>query len=141
MELCRAEAEMDTPTRRIEFPMHAYAENVYLVRRLVDQGAAQWGLPKRIQHDARLVLTELASNATRLYPRQMLKTWIAYPETQVLELCVWDPDPFNVPVLKEPDYEAEKGRGLQLVAALSREWSWYPSETSGGKVVWARQVW
>jgi hypothetical protein len=41
----------------------------------------------------------------------MLKTWIAYPSGRVLELCVWDPDPFNVPVLKEPDYEAEKGRG------------------------------
>jgi hypothetical protein len=38
----------------------------------------------------------------------------------------------------DPAYD---GPWLQLVAALSREWSWYRSETSCGKVVWARQVW
>src|SRR5262249_61167220 len=33
--------------------------------------------------------------------------------------------------------EAENGRGLMLVEAISRKWGWYFRDDSGGKFVWA----
>jgi hypothetical protein len=126
---------------RIEFTMRAYAENVYLVRNMLRQARLAWSLPDAVYDDAGLILTEFATNASRLYPRQALKVWAAMPEPCVLELAVWDPDPFAAPELKAACEKDESGRGLCLVAGLSAEWGWYPSATTGGKVVWARLVW
>ena len=36
-----------------------------------------------------------------------------------------------------PDLEAEGGRGLFLVAALSTQWGWVPTQDPVGKVVWS----
>jgi hypothetical protein len=34
--------------------------------------------------------------------------------------------------------DAESGRGLLLVDAISKRWDWYfPQDGAGGKVVWA----
>ncbi len=33
--------------------------------------------------------------------------------------------------------DAEGGRGLLLVEAISHRWSWYATPEQGGKVVWA----
>jgi hypothetical protein len=33
--------------------------------------------------------------------------------------------------------EAENGRGLMLVEAISEQWGWYFREDNDGKVVWA----
>jgi len=35
------------------------------------------------------------------------------------------------------DEQAEGGRGLLLVEALSAKWDWYTQTEMGGKVVWA----
>jgi hypothetical protein len=47
---------------------------------------------------------------------------------------VSDPDP-SPPIMAEVDSEAEGGRGLMLVQALSKEWDYYLPRT-GGKVVY-----
>jgi anti-sigma regulatory factor (Ser/Thr protein kinase) len=55
------------------------------------------------------------------------------------ELCirVWDPDPTPPPRDQAlPDDDAEHGRGLFIVSALSKRWGWYPGR-NGGKHVWA----
>jgi anti-sigma regulatory factor (Ser/Thr protein kinase) len=49
-------------------------------------------------------------------------------------VAVTDPSPLP-PVLREVRDDAEHGRGLHLVAALSAGWSWYPHGT--GKAVYA----
>lgn len=50
---------------------------------------------------------------------------------------VWDSDP-HPPVPGTPGLFDENGRGLTLVAALTKTWGAYPAEiTAGGKVVWA----
>ena len=52
-------------------------------------------------------------------------------------LCsVSDPSPAP-PVLKEPDYFAESGRGLHLIDSLSESWGWTLSADRPGKSVWA----
>lgn len=42
----------------------------------------------------------------------------------------------EAPMVKEPELEAEGGRGLWLVELLTARWGWYPVEGLGGKVVW-----
>ena len=52
-------------------------------------------------------------------------------------LEVWDPSP-RMPVVREPDFVSESGRGLHIVAALAAGFGWYETRERGGKVVWAR---
>jgi hypothetical protein len=49
---------------------------------------------------------------------------------------VWDANP-QPPARAEITDEAESGRGLLLVQAMSERWDWYFPEQTGGKVVWA----
>ena len=49
---------------------------------------------------------------------------------------VWDQSP-RVPEAKQPGPEAENGRGLVLVEALSERWGWGRVPGWSGKVVWA----
>jgi anti-sigma regulatory factor (Ser/Thr protein kinase) len=51
-----------------------------------------------------------------------------------LRIEVWDADD-RPPEPRTADAEAEGGRGLPLVAALSADWGWRPVQ-DGGKVVW-----
>jgi hypothetical protein len=48
---------------------------------------------------------------------------------------VWDRD-LTPPIAKELSADAEDGRGLVIVAALSQRWGYF-RPTEGGKVVWA----
>lgn len=57
---------------------------------------------------------------------------LLFDNSVVLE--VWDADP-NPPVMQEQTLDAEGGRGLFLVATMSRRWNYYHPK-SGGKVVW-----
>lgn len=55
------------------------------------------------------------------------------PGRLVIEVSDSDPNP---PVLNDASPEAESGRGLMLVQALSKEWSFY-FPASGGKIIFA----
>lgn len=129
-----------TAALRIDFDMHALEANVYLVRSLVNQAALTWVLPDDVRRTAQLILTEFVTNAVRLYTGSALKVWVANPDGGgLLEMGVWDSDPSKGPHLPTPSLMDENGRGLHLVHELTDgAWGWYPSETTGGKVVWAR---
>jgi anti-sigma regulatory factor (Ser/Thr protein kinase) len=125
--------------RRFDLEIKGFGENVYLVRSLVDQAAETWGLSDDVREPGRLVLTELTTNAVRLYAGQVIRVWVADPGDGGLELAVWDPGAGEEPRLLHAPDDAIGGRGLWLVHELSGErWGWYVSETTHGKVVWAR---
>jgi anti-sigma regulatory factor (Ser/Thr protein kinase) len=125
--------------RRLDLELKGYAENVYLVRSLVDQAAETWALSGDVRDSGRLVLTELATNAARLYEGQPIRAWVADPGDGGMELAVWDPGAAERPRLLHAPDDAIGGRGLWLVHELSgQRWGWYVSETTRGKVVWAR---
>jgi hypothetical protein len=64
-----------------------------------------------------------------------VRLWLSADEYRVV-IQVWDgSDRPPVPQPVEP--EADSGRGLLLVGALSAEWGCYTPEKSSGKVVWA----
>ena len=98
----------------------------------------EWGL-RACRQDAELLVSELVTNAIQasrvLGPGTAVRLWLLSDGTQVM-IMVWDAGR-QPPVRVESSPDAESGRGLLLVEALSRQWSWYPTPEPGGKVVWA----
>lgn len=104
----------------------------------------EWGLAA-LGDDAELVVSELATNgvqASRAMTHAAIRLWLASDRAQVV-VCVWDASR-QPPVRMDAAEDAEHGRGLLLVEAVSAQWGWFPAEpgspwTDGhhGKVVWA----
>ncbi|WP_330241380.1 ATP-binding protein [Streptomyces sp. NBC_00525] len=110
---------------------------------------AGWGVAADVVETARLLVSELATNAVRHsedaeepappYSSQSdVRTFELALEAVpgAIRLSVWDRDA-RPPVLKEVGVDATGGRGIFIVAALSRAWGYYPARSTTGKVVWA----
>ena len=96
----------------------------------------EWGIAG-LADSAGLLVTELVANAVKA-SRGMaqvagVRLWLLSDSVQIL-ILVWDASP-QPPVLKAVADEAEQGRGLQIVEAVSEQWGWYAS--TNGKSVWA----
>jgi hypothetical protein len=99
-----------------------------------------WGQAE-IGPNAGVVVSELVTNSVaasaglRLAPAPVL-VWLA-SDSHYLLLAVADASP-QPPVRLSPGPDAERGRGLALVEALSNRWGWHPASITGlRKVVWA----
>jgi anti-sigma regulatory factor (Ser/Thr protein kinase) len=94
-----------------------------------------WGLSKLIA-DTELLVSELTTNAIAAVQSTLLvRMWLLADAERVLVL-VWDPSPLP-PVLAHSGLDAESGRGLQIVEAVSQLWDWYWPRDVTGKIVWA----
>ncbi|QYA94399.1 ATP-binding protein [Streptomyces anulatus] len=116
-------------------------------RIFIRQTLEHWRVPDYIDV-AELVVSELVTNAieaTGITDPQ--PKWTAVTDEHVigvqlriigarLYVEVWDRST-DTPVTKHPDDEAEGGRGLLLIEAMTEHWDVYQSE-AGGKVVWAQ---
>jgi anti-sigma regulatory factor (Ser/Thr protein kinase) len=99
-----------------------------------------------IAETAELIVSELVTNAVRYagepagithHPQRTAVSLIALSLrnfSEVLLIEVYDTDS-NPPMLSSVDDSAENGRGLMLVDALSKEWS-YSFPPGGGKIVY-----
>jgi serine/threonine-protein kinase RsbW len=84
---------------------------------------------------AELLVSELVTNAVKFSgPGPACLTLILRYGAGQLRIEVADPGPGS-PVAAAADPDAESGRGLLLIEALSREWGSGPRD-SGGKVVY-----
>ena len=108
-------------------------------RQLTRTTLTRWGLP-HLTDDAETIATELTTNAlnSATTPRGTLPAIIfaIHRRPGQLRLLVWDNGP-GQPHPAQPGPDAETGRGLAIVAALSSQWGWWPTPNSGGKVVWS----
>jgi anti-sigma regulatory factor (Ser/Thr protein kinase) len=99
----------------------------------------EWGIAE-FSNNAELLVSELVTNALKASQatrRSMpIRLWVLSDKVQVV-ILVWDDNP-HPPVRADTSEEAESGRGLILVEALSDKWSWYAHEGLGGKVVWCQ---
>jgi anti-sigma regulatory factor (Ser/Thr protein kinase) len=86
---------------------------------------------------AELLVSELVTNAVQITQADArtapVRLWLLAGRARLLML-VWDASPLP-PVRVSPDGEAENGRGLLLVEALSTRWDHF-GHHGGGKVVW-----
>jgi anti-sigma regulatory factor (Ser/Thr protein kinase) len=123
----------------IELP--ALAVSTYWARRHAHAALGAWQIPADTTDTVLLLVSELVTNAsaatTRPAPADgsalITQTLRRRPGILVIEVADNDPSP---PVLADTGPDSEAGRGLILVQALSKEWSWYFPPT-GGKTVYA----
>ena len=86
-------------------------------------------------HDAEAVAAELVTNAIQHTGAQVVGLEMTCLEgSGVLAIVVTDPSP-HPPVKRAPTADAEHGRGLYLVDALSARWGWRRQDP--GKAVYA----
>jgi two-component sensor histidine kinase len=64
-----------------------------------------------------------------------IRLWLRSDKSRVL-ILVWDGNP-QPPVRIDVTEDAENGRGLLLVEAISDQWNWYQPDNADGKLVWA----
>ena len=99
----------------------------------------EWGTIGDLGDSAELLVTELITNAVRATREagrdSAVRLWLLSDSAQIL-ILVWDASP-RPPVLADAGDEAEHGRGLMLVDAVSEQWGWYSRQDSDGKFVWA----
>jgi anti-sigma regulatory factor (Ser/Thr protein kinase) len=115
---------------------HPNAQSVGTARDFGLATLRRWTVADRAD-DIAIVLSELLTNALRHgadHPAHPVRVALVQPARFVL-VVVADPGR-QVPVLKEPDYLAESGRGLHVVNALSDTWG-CTMPTDAGKAVWA----
>jgi anti-sigma regulatory factor (Ser/Thr protein kinase) len=97
----------------------------------------EWGL-NGLAESAELLVSELVTNAVNAsgQPGQTVSLNLAGNATRVL-IEVRDADP-RPPAPSEPGVPGTDGTGdgVLLIAALSTDWNWYPTQDPPGKVVW-----
>lgn len=110
---------------------------------------SRWGVHVDIVETVQLLVSELATNAvqhpkegeTETSPFSVRNTAQTFQLTleilgDAVKVSVWDRDT-RPPVLKQVGIEATGGRGIFIVAVMSRRWGHYPAHGMPGKVVWA----
>ena len=96
------------------------------------------GYPELVGNAAQIV-SELVTNAVTATAsddprtRGRIRLHLGLDQGRPL-LEVWDSSP-RMPVIREPDFAAESGRGLYIVGTLAARFGWI--EREGGKTVWA----
>jgi anti-sigma regulatory factor (Ser/Thr protein kinase) len=89
--------------------------------------------------DVEILVSELVTNAVAasrsLDQVPPVRLWLLSDKARVL-VVVWDASP-RPSARVEADDDAESGRGLLLVEAISSQWGWYPTQEIGGKATWA----
>ncbi|HEY2766234.1 MAG TPA: ATP-binding protein [Pseudonocardiaceae bacterium] len=120
------------PRHRRHMPLPCEVTHGRRVRRMVEQTCQEWGVPG-IVSDAVLVASELTENVVR-HARCEGVLRLELRGT-VLSVAVTDTDS-RPPRLRPAHQRRDGGRGLVLVAELSRAWGYAPRGRFG-KVVWA----
>jgi anti-sigma regulatory factor (Ser/Thr protein kinase) len=129
---------------RDEWPLRSYLElgilpgAVPCARLHAKQVLWEWGLSE-LSDSVELLVSELVTNAVRVSQSMAhassVRLWLRSDMRRVLML-VWDRNP-RPPVRIDATDDAEGGRGLLLVEAISDQWNWYQPNGWEGKIVWA----
>ena len=128
------EIETAAPELRwaMQWESHPPASAVPFARDQLTRAMAEWGLVGEAGEPTQLVVTELVSNAIdHAYPPIQLT--VSFPGESVrVEVHDAAAEP---PRLQPHDPWRVRGRGLQMVDALSSRWGW--TNDAAGKTIWA----
>jgi hypothetical protein len=112
-------------------------ESPGIARNVTKATLVRWCIGE-LYEDAAVVVSELVTNALRYGlvsdVQRVLRLVLVRYESQFV--CMVTDPADTAPKLQEPDYIAETGRGLHIIAAMTRAWGWTPL-LGGGKAVWA----
>jgi anti-sigma regulatory factor (Ser/Thr protein kinase) len=117
-----------------------------LARRHTRRVLSDWSLAAETIETAELLVSELVANAAKF--AGPLPAGLAHPDVADVGVITaalrYGPDRLvievsdsdsNPPAASHPELDSESGRGLMLIEALSKEWSYF-FPPSGGKVVY-----
>ncbi|GAA2600918.1 MULTISPECIES: ATP-binding protein [Streptomyces] len=128
---------MATNTHLVRLPyvveFTAREEEVAALRHEVRTHLDTWGL-RRLVDDAQLCVSELVANVVAHVGVGTPTTLSVGMNGTFLRIEVRDPDSRALPTLVAADVEAEGGRGMALVAAVTERWG--VSLLGDGKVTW-----
>ncbi|MCQ4080070.1 ATP-binding protein [Streptomyces sp. RB6PN25] len=112
-------------------------EAVWEARQFTRLTLQRWELPELLDTVA-LVASELVTNALRhgMTPLAAPVVRLSLARLTSRVVCAVRDPSSAAPVTRTPDFVAESGRGLHLVASCSETWGWHPL-SGAGKVVWA----
>jgi anti-sigma regulatory factor (Ser/Thr protein kinase) len=130
----------DSPGSHASADLRAEPAAARRARRLTRDTLARWHL-HHLADDAEAIASELIANALNVAttPRGTLPAIILaiHRRPDELRISVWDNGPGH-PRPAEPAPDDETGRGLAIIDHLTgRNWGWWPTPISAGKVVWA----
>ena len=140
--------------RMREWPLHSYLElralpaSVRSARLHARNLLREWRM-EGLADTAELLVSEMITNAVRASapiadqqretgqgPRaKRMRLWLTSDRHSVL-IQVWDADHHH-PVRQDVGPDAEAGRGVLLIEALSTQWGFYVPDGRDGKTVWA----
>lgn len=132
------EAAMMTETLVSRLDLAPRAEATPWARRHVRDVLRAWRVTDEQIDTTELAVSEMVSNAVRHVapgtPQAQVTLTLRHDDTQLIAEVA---DPGNRPPVAnvEVSDEAESGRGLLILEAISKEWDYYFLPT-GGKVVW-----
>ncbi|MEW1869040.1 ATP-binding protein [Streptomyces caelestis] len=119
------------------FPFLAEPEEVAALRGLVRTRLSDWGL-QEFSDSAQLCVSELVSNVITHVGRGTPASLSLSLRGARLRIELRDPDARALPTLVEASDEAESGRGMALVDALTERWG--VELHDGSKVTWCELV-
>ncbi|WP_435742067.1 ATP-binding protein [Nocardioides sp. SYSU DS0663] len=116
---------MISPTRRRHVHRLPYSpESAATARALLSHDLRRAGASPEVVADAQLVLTELVANGVEhgepLADQTIAVTWTV--DREAVEVCVADGGHVTALRPDVPPVHSPRGRGLALVAALSKRW-------------------
>jgi anti-sigma regulatory factor (Ser/Thr protein kinase) len=131
------ETAIEVDQRMIAFMLPSIPESVRIARFHVRATLGFHGLSEYAD-DAEIITSELVTNAIEHVGQDPMET------IEVTLARVWDPVAVAIivtdsspegPIRRETSGASERGRGLQVVEALSVHWGWHPE--AGGKAIFA----
>jgi anti-sigma regulatory factor (Ser/Thr protein kinase) len=120
-------------TSLIAFTLPSTPYSVQLARFYVRAALSYHGLSDYTE-DAEMVTAEIMANAVKHAGAETIGLEMASLKDSAVAIIVTDSSPLP-PVTHELLADAECGRGLHIVAALSARWGWHPHDS--GKAVYA----
>ncbi|MFJ7332716.1 ATP-binding protein [Streptomyces sp. NPDC101110] len=113
--------EACVPRKPWDIAFTAEAAELASLRRITRLHLGLWGL-HHMADEAQLCVSELVSNViTHVGPGTPATLAVSMKGTR-LRIEVHDPDARALPTLRDPDTDAEEGRGMALVDALADQW-------------------
>lgn len=123
---------LNDPLAEVRVTLTAEGGSCARARQVVREAAASWGLSEDLADDAQLIVTELVSNGIDHGEGLITLTVSRRADGMLVEV---HDESAKQPLVRPVDPSSARGRGMQLVQALSKRWGTTPD--GRGKVVWA----
>lgn len=135
--MAMASTAVELDPRLVVFVLPSIPESVSMARFHVRAALSFHGLGEYAD-DAEIITSELVTNVVQHVcgdgTETVVITLVRVRNPPAVTIVVSDSSPHG-PIRRDTSADSERGRGLQVVEALSVHWGWHPED--GGKAIFA----